>query len=69
LLTVSPEWIDQSILKDTSQGGSAWVTAAERKTPLSIVVLPPDKTAKSVKDALIDALTPMGDDVKTLTYV
>lgn len=50
------------------QGGSVLVTAAERKTRLSVVVLSPDKTAQSVKDALVNALSPMAVNVKTLTY-
>jgi len=50
------------------QGGSVLVTAAERKTRLSIVALSPDKTAKSVKDALLKALSPLAAEVKTLTY-
>lgn len=50
------------------QGGSVLVTAAERKTRLSIVALSPDKTAVSIKDALVDALSPLVADVKTLTY-
>ena len=50
------------------QGGSVLVTAAERKTRLSVVALAPDKTATSVKAALVASLTPLADDVKTLTY-
>jgi len=50
------------------QGGSVLVTAAERKTRFSIVALSPDKTAKSVKEALVEALSPLSADVKTLTY-
>jgi len=30
--------------------------------------LSPDKTAKSIKDALVEALSPLAADVKTLTY-
>ena len=44
------------------------VTAAERKTRLSVVALSADKTAKSVKDALVEALRPLTADIKTLTY-
>tara|TARA_B100000953_G_scaffold294506_1_gene284376 strand:+ start:196 stop:1161 length:966 start_codon:yes stop_codon:yes gene_type:complete len=50
------------------QGGAVLVTAAERKTRLSVVALSTDKTAKSVKDALVEALTPFVTDIKTLTY-
>ena len=50
------------------QGGSVLVTASERKTRLSVVALSPDKTAESVKTALVNALTPLAADVKTLTY-
>ncbi len=50
------------------QGGSVLVTAAERKTRLSVITLAPDKTAASVKTALVAALTPLAADVKTLTY-
>jgi len=50
------------------QGGSVLVTAAERKTRLSVIVLAPDKTAASVKTALVASLTPLAADVKTLTY-
>ncbi len=39
------------------QGGSVLVTAAERKTRLSVVALAPDKTATSVKAALVASLT------------
>ena len=50
------------------QGGTVLVTAAERKTRLSVVALSPNKTAKSVQDALVAALSPFAADVKTLTY-
>lgn len=50
------------------QGRSVLVTTAERKTRLSIVALSPDKTVKSVKEALVEALSSLSADVKTLTY-
>jgi len=50
------------------QGGSVLVTAAERKSRLSVIALAPDKSAEAVKCALLDALSPLAACVKTLTY-
>lgn len=49
-------------------GGSVLVTAVERKTRFSAIALAPNKTAEAVKNALLEALTPLAAWVKTLTY-
>lgn len=49
-------------------GGAVLVTLAERKTRCSLLVLAPDKSAKSVSEALIGALQPHAADVHTITY-
>lgn len=49
-------------------GGSVLVTLAERKSRLSIIALAPDKTAQSVKDAILAALRSIAERVFTLTY-
>lgn len=50
------------------QGGAVLVTLAERKTRLSLISLAADKSAKMVKEAIVRALKPVSDYVKTLTY-
>lgn len=50
------------------QGGSVLVTAVERKSRYSVIALSQDKSADRVKDALIGALFPLAESVKTLTY-
>lgn len=50
------------------QGGSVLVTLAERKTRLSIIALAADKSAITVKEAIVRALKPLSQHVKTLTY-
>ena len=50
------------------QGGSVLVTAVERKSRLSVIALSDDKSAENVKNALIEALSPLAASVKTLTY-
>ena len=49
-------------------GGSVLVTAVERKTRFSVMALASNKTAEAVKRAILDALTPLAVNVKTLTY-
>lgn len=49
-------------------GGSVLVTMAERKSRLSIIALAPDKTAQSVKNAILAALRSIAERVFTLTY-
>lgn len=49
-------------------GGAVLVTLAERKTCQSILVLSPDKSAKAVKQAIIEALQPHAAHVHTITY-
>jgi transposase, IS30 family len=49
-------------------GGAVLVTLAERKTRCSILALAQDKSAKAVKEALIDALQPHAAHVHTITY-
>ncbi len=51
-----------------SLGGNVLMTAVERKTRYTVIALAPNKTAEAVGSAIIDALTPFGADVKTLTY-
>lgn len=50
------------------QGGSVLVTAVERKTRYSVIALSEDKSAKNVKCALVEALQPFSDALKTMTY-
>ncbi len=49
-------------------GGSVLVTLAERKSRLSLIALAPDKTAQSVKEAMLTLLTPLAERVHTVTY-
>ena len=49
-------------------GGAVLVTLAERKTRHSILALSPDKSAKSVKEAMVEALQPLAAHVHTITY-
>ena len=50
------------------QGGSVLVTAVERKTRYSVIALSEDKSAQNVKWALVQALEPFSDALKTMTY-
>ena len=50
------------------QGGSVLVTLAERKSRLSLIALAPDKSAQSVKEAMLRLLTPLTERVHTVTY-
>lgn len=50
------------------QGGSVLVTAVERKSRFTVIALSADKSAESVKCALLTALSPLAACVKTLTY-
>ena len=50
------------------QGGSVLVTAVERKTRYSVIALSKDKSAQNVKCALVEALEPFSDALKTMTY-
>jgi transposase, IS30 family len=49
-------------------GGAVLVTLAERKTRQSILARSPDKSAKAVKKAIIQALRPHATQVHTITY-
>ncbi len=49
-------------------GGSVLMTAVERKTRYTVIALAPNKTAEAVKNAILEALTPLAARVKTLTY-
>lgn len=49
-------------------GGAVLVTLAERATRQSILALSADKSAKSVKDAIIGAVGPLAGQVHTITY-
>jgi IS30 family transposase len=49
-------------------GGSVLVTLAERKSLLSLIALAPDKSAKSVKEAMLSLLVPLAEQVHTVTY-
>lgn len=49
-------------------GGSVLVTLAERSTRQSIMALAPDKSAQSVKQALVNMLKPIASYVHTITY-
>jgi IS30 family transposase len=50
------------------QGGSVLVTAVERKTRYSVIALSEDKSAQNVKCALVEALEPFSNALKTMTY-
>lgn len=50
------------------QGGSVLVTIAERKSMYSVVALSENKTSEAVKDAIVEALSPLAAKVKTMTY-
>ena len=50
------------------QGGAVLMTAVERKSRYSVIVLSPDKRADSVKAAIISGLSSVAIPVKTLTY-
>jgi len=49
-------------------GGSVLVTLAERKSRLSLIALAPDKSAQSVKEAMLTLLAPLAERVHTVTY-
>jgi IS30 family transposase len=49
-------------------GGSVLMTAVERKTRFTLIALAPNKTAETVKSAILETLSPLAADVKTLTY-
>ena len=49
-------------------GGAVLVTLAERSTRQSIIALSPDKSAKSVTKAIIEALRSLSEQVHTITY-
>jgi IS30 family transposase len=49
-------------------GGSVLMTAVERKTRFTLIALAPNKTAEAVKNAILETLSPIAADVKTLTY-
>ena len=47
---------------------SVLMTAVERKTRFTQIVLAPNKAAEAVKDAILRALSPLAVQVETLTY-
>jgi IS30 family transposase len=49
-------------------GGHVLVTLAERKSRLSLIALAPDKSAQSVKEAMLRLLAPLAERVHTMTY-
>lgn len=49
-------------------GGAVLVTVVERVSRLTLIALSPDKTAESVKTALLKVLQPLSARVHTLTY-
>jgi len=49
-------------------GGAVLMTAVERKTRFTVIVLSPDKTAESVRQAILEGLIPLAAQVETLTY-
>jgi IS30 family transposase len=49
-------------------GGSVLVTLTERKSRLSLIALAPDKSAQSVKEAMLRLLAPLAERVHTMTY-
>lgn len=51
-----------------SKGGSVLVTLAERKSRFALIAKCPNKSAKSVSEAIISLLTPLRAHVKTITY-
>ena len=60
------DWEADTVIGRT--GGAVLVTLAKRKTRCSILALAKDKSAKAVKEALIDALQPYAAQVHTITY-
>ena len=44
------------------------VTLAERKSRLSLITLSANKTAQAVKESILALLSPVADQVHTLTY-
>jgi len=49
-------------------GGSVLMTAVERKTRYTLIGLAPNKTAKQVKECIINVMSPLASLVKTQTY-
>ena len=49
-------------------GGAVLMTAVERKTRFTVIALCPDKTAESVRKAILEGLSPLAAQVETLTY-
>ncbi len=49
-------------------GGAVLVTLCERATRHSVITFCPDKSAESVTKGIIAALTPLADQVHTITY-
>jgi len=49
-------------------GGSVLMTAVERKTRFTLIGLAPNKTAEAVKHVILETLSPLAADVKTMTY-
>ena len=50
------------------QGGKVLVTLVERKSKLSFIGLSENKSAKAVKDVIINLLSSLASSIKTLTY-
>ena len=49
-------------------GGVVLMTAVERKTRFTVIGQAPNKTAEAVKNTILEALSPFGARIKTLTY-
>jgi IS30 family transposase len=49
-------------------GGAVLMTAVERKTRFTVIVLSSDKTAELVRQAILKGLTPLAAQVETMTY-
>lgn len=50
------------------QGGAVLVTLVERKTRFTVSGKAPNRTAQEVTAVIVNLLTPLADQVKTLTY-
>jgi IS30 family transposase len=50
-------------------GGSVLMTAVERKTQLTLIALAPNKTAEAVKNAILETLSLLAAEIKTLRNV
>jgi transposase, IS30 family len=63
-----PLSVTEKPIPSSNSGGALLVTLVERKSRQSIFVLSPDKPAKAVRKAIIEALQPNAANVYTITY-